>query len=257
MRLRQAFFVLLLCVCCPAHAASRNDTAPPGESAPKVTTETLVSGGRKRTFYTYVPARAGAGQPAPLVLLLHPSRGNGSYLIEKWRELAEREGIVLVGPDALDSAKWSAPADGPAFLCDVVEAVGSKHDVDPRRVYLFGFSAGSGFAINMSLLQSEFFAATAAFASLTYREQYASVAARKIPFFFMAGGADTIFPLKEARAARDKLSKLGFPVEWKEMPDFGHDYGSHAEKINLTAWEFLKRHELAAAPRCVDYQFRK
>src|SRR5207237_167740 len=140
---------------------------------------------------------------------------DGQYLIKKWQDLATREGFLLVGPDALDTEHWSAPVDGPDFLRDVVAAVSAERAVNPRRVYLFGFSAGSGFAINMSLLQSEYFAATAAYASITYHPPFAEIAARKIPFSFTAGAKDKIAPIAEARASRDGLRARGFPVEWK------------------------------------------
>src|SRR5205085_8837125 len=157
------------------------------QSSPAIIKQTITSGGRKRIFYLFVPANVANDKPAPLVVLLHPSGGDGQYLIKRWQDLANREGFLLAGPDALNSDHWSAPVDGPDFLRDVVEAVRAEHTIDRRRVYLFGFSAGSGFAINMSLLQSEYFAATAAFASVNFKEQFAEMTARKIPFSFTVG----------------------------------------------------------------------
>ena len=134
---------------------------------------------------------------------------------------------------------------------------GTEHALDRRRVYLFGFSAGSGFAINMSLLQSEYFAATAAYASISFKEQFAEIAARKIPFSFTVGVKDEIFPVADARAGRDGLRARGFPVEWKEIAGAGHDYATNAAAINQAAWEFFQQHQLAVEPQYRDYQFRK
>jgi poly(3-hydroxybutyrate) depolymerase len=57
------------------------------------------------------------------------------------------------------------PADGPAFLYFLIEAVKAKHAVDGRRMYLFGHSAGAEFALTMGLIESEFFAAVAVHSS--------------------------------------------------------------------------------------------
>ena len=37
----------------------------------------------------------------------------------------------------------------------------SKYPINPRRVYLFGHSAGASFALHMSLMESQYFAAAA------------------------------------------------------------------------------------------------
>lgn len=238
-------------------AATAVTTVTPSQdpAQPKMIRETLMSGGKTRRYYLYVPSSIATDKP--LVVLLHPSRGDGSYLVSKWQDLAEREGILLVGPDALNSEKWSAPADGPDFLRDAVEAVRAKYSVNPRRLYVFGYSAGSGFAINMSLLESEYFAAAAAFASVTFREQYANVATRKAPFFFTVGVDDPVFPVAEARAQRDALKARGFPVEWKELPKAGHDYDGNSVVVNQAAWEFLKQHELSGEPQYTQHEFKR
>jgi len=256
------FYLLCLLLCLTAgqtNQPNQTQTAQPIKAQPAsaIVKQTITSGGRQRTFYLFVPANAASDKPAPLVVLLHPSGGNGQYLIKRWQDLASREGFLLAGPDALNTDHWSAPVDGPDFLRDVVEAVRTEHALDRRRVYLFGFSAGSGFAINMSLLQSEYFAATAAFASVNFKEQFAEMAARKIPFSFTVGVQDEIFSIADARAGRDGLRAHGFPVEWKEIANAGHDYATYAAAVNQAAWEFFKQHELAADPQYRDYQFMK
>src|SRR6058998_381734 len=75
----------------------------------KIVKETITSAGKRRTYYLFAPASIKA--PAPLIVLLHGSGRNGNSLAEKWKDLAAKEGIVLVGPDALDSRGWSIPAD--------------------------------------------------------------------------------------------------------------------------------------------------
>ena len=115
--------------------------------------------GKSRTYYVFVPPTA--SQSAPTLLLLHGSGHNGMSLIDPWKDLAAKEGIILIAPDASDSSQWNQAADGPDFIHAVVEAAKSKYPIDPRRVYLFGHSAGAVYALYLSAIQSEYFAATA------------------------------------------------------------------------------------------------
>jgi predicted esterase len=49
-------------------------------------------------------------------VLLHGSGRNGLSLVEKWKDLASKEGIILAGPDAANPNVWSPSEDGPDFL---------------------------------------------------------------------------------------------------------------------------------------------
>lgn len=85
--------------------------------------------------------------------MLHGSGRDGFSLIDKWKDLASKEGIIIVGPDA-NGEGWSTPRDGPAFLHDLVEELKSTYPINPRRVYLFGHSAGAVFALMMSTVDA-------------------------------------------------------------------------------------------------------
>ena len=226
--------------------------------AQKITKETVLSEGKKRTYYLYVPKSLEAGKPVPLVVLLHGSNHIGLSLAEKWDDLAEREQLIFVAPDSIDSSVWSVPRDGPLFMRDLVEHVKTKYPINAKRVYLFGHSGGAVFALLMSLYESEYFAATAIHAGSLNPESEVLIdlAKRKTPIQIQVGTSDNFFPLKVVRATRDLLNKRGFNVQLVEIPGHNHWYYDRASKINQTAWDFLKANELSAEPRFDDYQIR-
>ncbi len=228
-------------------------------SSAKITKESLVSGGEKRSFYLFIPETAAASKPVPLIVMLHGSGRNGQILVEKWRELATKEGITLAGPDARDSSQWTMPKDGPDFLRDLVETLKSRlPQINPRRVYLFGHSAGASFGIYMSLLESEYFAATAVHAGAIPKDDpYIGYAKQKIPLAIFVGTRDPFFPLPAVRATRDALYARGFAVQLTEIANHDHDYYSRSAEINQAAWEFLSKHELAEEPRYTQYDARE
>lgn len=242
-------FALVLAIMLPQQIAASSD---------KITKELIDSQGQTRAYYLFVPKGISAQKPAPLIVLLHGSGRNGLSLVEKWQSLAEKEGIVLAGPDSTNTRGWSAPKDGPAFLHDLVEALKSKYAINPRRVYLFGHSAGAIFALYMSLQESQYFAATAVHAGALPQDSNDVIVAakRKIPMAIWVGTEDEAFPLESVRATRDVLKENGFAIQLTEIPKHNHWYYDLAPKINSEAWEFLKKYELTDAPQYIEYNYQ-
>ena len=218
--------------------------------------ERMKSNGKTRVYYLYVPPTVKG--PAPLIIMLHGSNRTGVTLVEKWKDYAKKEGIILAGPDSSNLAGWASPVDGPDFLYELVEEIKAKAPINARRMYLFGHSAGASFALHMSLMESEYFAATAIHAGSLRSDdelQLIRLAKRKIPISIQVGDSDQYFPLKEVRATRDALKEAGIPVALIEVENHDHWYYDKASKFNQTAWEFLKKHELGDDPRYQKYKW--
>ena len=227
-------------------------------AAQKVSKETIDSHGKKRTYYLMVPATATADHPAPLLLLLHGSGRDGTSLMDKWKDLGVKEGIVLVAPNALTPEGWRTPDDGPEFLYEIASALTAKYPIDRRRMYVFGHSGGATFALYMGLFESDYFAAVAIHAGALGPNDSVIIerATRKIPFHIAVGTVDPNFPLPAVRDTRDMLVKSGFNVELIEMKGHNHWYYDLAPKINEAAWSFLKDKKLADDPHYTQYSFK-
>lgn len=226
--------------------------------SPEYTKETLTSEGQARTYYLFVPKNLKPETPAPVVLLFHGSGRNGTSLMDKWTKLAEEEGIVLAAPDALYSEKWFIKDDKLELLRDLVDELGRKAPVNPRRVYLFGHSAGGCYALLLSLLESEYFAATAVHAGALDPVELplTRLATRKIPIALYVGKQDELFPSSRVQPTRSALETAGLLTVFQEIPRHDHDYYGIAPKVNRMAWDFLKTQELPGAPKFEPRQFR-
>lgn len=227
-------------------------------AAQKVRKETFESQGKKRTFYLVVPEGVSAAHPVPLLLLFHGSGRDGLSLVDKWKDVAAKEGFVLAGPDANASAGWNVPADGPDYIHELTSELISKYPIDVHRIYLFGHSAGASFALYMALFESEYFAAAAIHAGALRDSDQALVAqaARKIPIHMIVGTVDRSVPLSMVRNTRDMLNQNGFNSELTEMQGHDHWYYDLAPRINAEAWAFLKQHKLDNDPQFKHYSFR-
>ena len=237
--------------------------AAPPAAAQKVVKETLDYGIGRRTYYLFVPEQvrppaqdAAAEAGVPLILLLHGSGRDGKSLMDKWAPLAKKERLVLAAPDSLNRQGWSMRDDGPDFLHTLVELLRVQHDVDPRRMYLFGHSAGAIHALSMAVLESEYFAAAAVHAGALNPNIVPQIdrAPRKVPIGIWIGTNDNLFPLSAVRATRDTLDSHGFPVLLTEIAGHTHWYYDRASDINKKVWEFLRSARLDDEPRYQQYQ---
>lgn len=227
--------------------------AVPAWCAPgKITKETIEFLGQKRSFHLFVPkGLPSSGAAVPLLVALHGSGSDGASLADKWKDLAAEEKMIVVGPDARDPAFWAAPVDGPDFLYGIVERLKQAYPIDPRRVYLFGHSAGAVFALLTSMWESQYFAAVALHAGALQGFEAAdgiASAKRKIPMAIFSGTADPIIPIGAVRATRDTLRAAGFPVSLFEIPAHDHNYYGISSKLNRHVWDYLKQYVLPGDP---------
>ena len=231
---------------------------PPGVIADGITKEIIRSQNKDRVYYLYVPDKLSQTKPVPLIVLLHGSGRTGNSLVEKWKDLAKKEQFIIVGPDALNTQGWTIPGDGPDFIYEVVEALKAKYPINARRVYLFGHSAGAGQSLLLSLLESEYFAATAIHAGALHSDDgpFIEHATRKIPIAIWVGTNDEYFPLPVVRATRDMLVSAGFQCELTEIKNHTHWYYDTAAETNAAAWNFLKVFSLKDDPKYENHNFR-
>ena len=226
----------------------------PISSTSKITKQTIEFGGKKRAYYLYVPDNV-ASKP-PLIVTLHGSNRDGLSLVEKWKDIADQEGFILAGPNAMNSEKWSSSDDSADFLHEIVEQLKSKYSIDPKRVFLFGHSAGAVYALNLSMLESEYFAATAVHAgSWRSNEEldYVRLAKRKTPIAIFVGDRDQYFPVDSVKKTEELLKSNQFPIQVTVMKGHDHWYYDLAPDINRNAWAFLKEHSLNAEPKFTQY----
>lgn len=223
-------------------------------SKSQITKQTIEFGGKKRAYYLYVPEKV-APKP-PLILTLHGSGRDGSSLVEKWKDIADKEGFILAGPNSINPARWSSTDDSEDFLRELVQQLISQYSIDPKKVFLFGHSAGAVYALNLSMSQSEYFAATAIHAGSWRSSEELNIvrlAKRKTPIAIFVGDVDQYFPLDSVKKTEELLKSNQFPIEVTVMKGHDHWYYDLAKDINRNAWAFLKQHSLTAEPKFTQY----
>lgn len=158
----------------------------------------------------------GAGQ-RPVVILLH---GHGEaaaavlgrasfagYTPRDWATLAEREHVLLIAPegvkgndgkvawnDCRGDASTNATTDDVGFIAALIDAAVAHLGVDPRRVYVFGYSNGGGMAYRVGIELAPRIAALGVQSALMPAQSRCAAPARPVSVFILHGTGDPIAP---------------------------------------------------------------
>ena len=135
---------------------------------------TVRIGDRERSYLAYVPANV--PPRSPLVIGLHGSAMDGATM-RRWTgyefdRLADRDGFVVLYPDGYNK-NWNDcrrnatyPArlenvDDIGFVRFLIERLISEEGVDPRKVFVFGYSSGGQMAHRLAVETPDMVAAVA------------------------------------------------------------------------------------------------
>lgn len=175
------------------------------------------NGGMPHRWYEFVPELVlrrwnEEGLRSPLIIEMH---GGGSWpetsvAKVQFQELGEREGFITVYANASAGNSWNSVfrperADDVAYLTALVEHLKRVYPVDPTKIYVSGFSNGSGMAQVMAGVRPDLFAGVIAFNTRYKMEDtmYRKAEAAKerydyrMPVFYNYGTKDAEYPMSE------------------------------------------------------------
>ncbi|MBN9122440.1 MAG: hypothetical protein J0I06_25405 [Planctomycetes bacterium] len=156
-----------------------------------------------------------AATRAPLVVFLTGTGGTAAWVDHEtgWSKLAAREGFALAIPEALppdsnappsflaNPPRWNdgspSPFDSPesddvAFIASVIDDAVNRCDVDPRRVFVTGFSNGAGMTFRFTAERADRVAAIAPVAGHLWVSD--PKPSRPVPTLYTLGTRDHLIP---------------------------------------------------------------
>jgi phospholipase/carboxylesterase len=187
-----------------------------------------------------IKSRKNLDTKPPLVLMLHGYGSNEQDLISLAPDLDARcVFISLRAPIALDYggnawfeieflengirvlSKANAEKSRRLISQFTDEAI-TRYGVNPKQIFLMGFSQGAGMSYATGLTEPEKFAGIIAMSGRFPREEEMIVrktdAVKKMPVCVVHGLYDDVLPIDEGRLSETRLKELGIAPDYQEYP---------------------------------------
>jgi dienelactone hydrolase len=232
-------------LCLVTASASLHASRPPQADPPEARSETRHVRCLDRT-YDYQLFTPDANAALPAILLMHGAGGRSDDVYTPWLPLARREHVVLIAPEIPRELSFESIA--PQVSRCVVEDAKQAATLDPRRIYVFGWSMGGYLTFDIAMFASTYFAGAAVYAAAIADDYFYILghAERKMPIAIYIGDEDPFVPRTRVRQTRDSLVNRGFPVHYVELKDQNHQFAPVADQLSADAWKYLSAFRLPA-----------
>jgi len=180
--------------------------------AAKGTTCSLSVSGTDRKYYVQLPKNYSASTPYRLVFQFHPWGGTAEQALTMYGLSSGLADSIFVTPQGLDAGSngpgW-ANTDGQdiAFTKAMLADVEGKYCVDRARIFSVGFSYGGMMSFALGCEMSDTFRAIAPMSGALYSDPSCKGTGPHVAMWGSHGLNDTVVPIDNGRAARDKILK--------------------------------------------------
>jgi len=193
----------------------------------------------------FVPPSYRPTKEYALVVCLHGAGFTGDTYLERWQTRLG-EDYLLVCPTLVQGTWWSRLAED--LVLATIHAVRSRYRVDPDRIFLTGMSNGGIGTFLIGVHHAARFAGLAPMAGglddvlFPFLENL-----RHTPVYLIHGLNDQVMPVELSRSVAKELTRLGYPVVYREHDRVHSLAGGHffprEELPDLVAWFGSRRRD--------------
>lgn len=191
----------------------------------------------ERTWHGYYAGNSET--PRPTILLLHGTGRSGLAMIDMWLEIAKKEDLILIAPDAASARGWNYGDDGPKFLNAILAA--SQYPIDQNNIFVFGHSAGAAYSHMLANRTDGPWRAMSAHAGYL-RQEDLTKRTGTLPIQFLLGEEDNNFDTQTGIISAQAFAELGHETHFISIAEHTHWYYAEANKLNAIAWAYFQKH---------------
>ena len=164
----------------------------------------------------FVPVAEDMSLPLPVRYIfphapMQPVTINGGFVMRAWYDIAGA---------SIDAKQDEAGIRASQAAIEALIAQEKQRGIAPENIYLAGFSQGGAIALHTGLRQASRLGGIIALSTYLLLEQTlaheASTASVNTPIFMAHGHSDPLVPYALGKTSAEKLSGLGYALEWRE-----------------------------------------
>ncbi|MCK5148169.1 hypothetical protein KAR48_15545 [bacterium] len=204
-----------------------------------------IDGTKKNAIFLYsVPTQYLPQKSWPLLITLHGYGSNATAFHELWKSVTDSLGFVLLTPQGDERTEedygwtWGKDAEREVLMC--MDVVRKTVHINPRRIYLAGFSAGGRLTYYLGLKYSNVFKGIAPL-SASFDEEFLKdnkIFLSKLRAYIGHGTLEKNAAI-DSEIAVSKLRELGITVKYVPYEGIGHNLPDPKERELLRILEFL------------------
>ncbi|MGB5369638.1 MAG: PHB depolymerase family esterase, partial [Flavobacteriaceae bacterium] len=150
------FILLSLIILMNMDSAVTKADINPENSIQDLIPQSLTWQERERTYWLHFPPKAKMNNPLPILFHLHGGGGTGKgtsrLTYQRFNEIADREGLIVVYPDAI-AHNWNdgrsesikpenVGVDDVGFIIEIINRLKNNYNIDSSRIFTTGMSNG-------------------------------------------------------------------------------------------------------------------
>lgn len=175
-----------------------------------------------------VPANYSVQKSHPLFIALHGHGDIAPAFHELWKPVCDSMGMILLTPQGTEPAEigygWALSGNSEKFLRNCIEEARKRANIDPKLIYIGGFSAGGSVAYYMALKYPHVFSGVIALGA-SFQNEWLNLSKspdllRRLPIYIGHGELEP--NVDEIYVSESFLKKAGFRVKLSIYKNIGH-----------------------------------
>ena len=209
--------------------------------------------GQQRDYWIFLPDAAFfEPDPSSLLILLHGNGGSGEDMIyqTQWHRLASQHNCIVLYPSSLYMSGtqhyWQNIPEEMTFIRYLIEMVCDRYDIDRSRIYISGFSNGSGMAENLAIRCPDLFAAAVMSAPVFWeKDNYGPINnIHEVAALYSLGTKDEFLDKYDMDAEITGLPATRKMQYWEKLYGFDHDSYEASQKGDFTMYTYRSPNDI-------------
>lgn len=197
-------------------------------------------------YVGYKPDTYIDSQPISLLVWMHGCGGTaeGDLWIIAPPPSRSTQSYIAISIGGRDNDCWSVDTDAPKVLAAIADV--SKHfNINPRKIYLGGYSSGGDMTYRVGLQNASLFAGLLVENSDPFKDtgvsqkELIASASWKINIAHLSHVSDDAYPIEDVRSGMNALKTNGFPVTYIEKSGSHYDPDNGASGTDYDLVHFL------------------